>query len=312
VTSVVLTRSLWAAGTLAGAVSMAFLLVVWAPGDPIDLLPDGEALRPTLAARWQLDRPVWERLLRWWALLLSGELGTSMSVRPGAPVGEVVARPALATAWRVAAAWVVLFGSGVALAFATAERGRRWAGAWVHAVSLVPLFLLAHASIWLLNESAFAGMQRGWFDRPSWFALPDVDSWLRTGLAVALLALGSSALAEVHTELQRTVVQLRTAPFVVAARARGEGTGWLVLHHLLPTVCSLGAQRVAWLLGGAVVVEKLLMLPGAGSTLWEAALQRDYEVVLALSLMAAAVVVACRLLADLARAALDPRLRSRP
>jgi len=299
----------WALATLAGAVTGMFALMVLAPGDPIDLLPNAEAVRPVLEARWELDRPAPERLLRWWGRLLSGDLGTSLSLRPGAPVGELVWAAAVPTGLRVLGALVVVLGAGTGLAWHTsARRGSlgRWA---VHAVSMVPLFLAIHLVVAGLNAGAFALIEAGTIARPGWFALPDQASSLRTALAITLLAVASGSLHEVHAELEVALAELRRAPFVDAARARGQATAPLLLRHLLPELCTVGAGRFAMLVGGAVVVEKLMLLPGAGAMLWNAALLRDYQVVLALSLVAAGSVVVVRLGADVARIFLDPRWR---
>ena len=309
-TRVVVTRGAWAALTLLGAVGFSFALVVWAPGDPIDLLPNAEAVRPTLEARWHLDQSPLQRMASWWRLLLAGDLGTSLSYRPGAPVWEVIRQPVVATGLRVLAALAVAITTGSVLALRTGGQRRSRTRLLVQLASLAPLFLLAHGAVALLNEGAFALMQAGCMGRPGWFALPDQASLLRSSLAIGLLAVGSSSLHEVHAEIEHAVAHLQESPFVDAARARGEATWPLLLRHLLPTACSVAASRVGWLLGGAVVVEKLLLLPGAGAVLWNAALLRDYEVVLGLTLVAAAAVVVARLLADLARVWLDPRLRA--
>lgn len=308
----VLLRLAWALATLVGAVSLAFALVVTAPGDPIDLLPNAEAVRATLEARWHLDQPAPVRMLAWWRMVLGGGLGTSLSLRPGTPVAELVAGPVAATARLVAGALVIGQLGGLAAALASEGRRAPVLRALVLAVGLVPVFLLVHAAVLGLNEAAFAAMGAGWIERPGWFALPDQASTLRTVLAMGILGTGSNALVQSHTDLEVALGRLQRAPFVDAARARGEPLAPLLLRHLVPPLAASTAARVGWLLGGTVVVEKLLLLPGAGALLWSAALERDYEVVLALVLLAAMAVVGARLVADLVRLAVDPRLRGTP
>jgi len=309
-----LARCAWAAATLVGAVTGMFALMVLAPGDPIDLLPNAEAVRPVLEVEWQLDQPAPVRLLRWWTRLLGGDLGTSLSYRPGTPVSSLVVASVLPTAGRVVGALAVVLAGGTAMAWHT-SRGGASAGVSrgaVQVASLVPLFLAVHVIVASLNGATFALIEAGAIARPGWFALPDQASALRTALAVCLLAVASGSLHEVHAELEVSLAELRRAPFVDAARARGQATTPLLLRHLLPHLCTVGAGRFAMLVGGAVVVEKLMLLPGAGAVLWNAALLRDYEVVLGLSLVAAASVVAVRLAADVTRMALDPRWREVP
>jgi ABC-type dipeptide/oligopeptide/nickel transport system permease component len=182
----------------------------------------------------------------------------------------------------------------------------------VQAVSIAPVFLLAHVAVAALNGVAWAAMERGWIARPDWFALPDQPSALRTALAVVLLAVGSGALAGVHGEVEDALVRVRASPWVDAARARGEPTGAMVLRALAPELAGTAASRAALLVGGAVIVEKVLLLNGAGAVLWSAALLRDSELALSIGVLAAALVAAARLAADAVRVAIDPRLRRVP
>jgi peptide/nickel transport system permease protein len=293
--------------TLAGAVLVTQLLLSLAPGDPVDLVPGGEDVRAGLEAQWGLDEPFAVRFGRSLAKAVTGDLGTSLTWRPGAPV--------LGLVWRAArrslglgfgAVWVTL-GAAVLLAWATAGRPS-WRRRFVQAISIAPVFLLAFASVTVLNEATWALVERGWILRPSWFALPDTPSGLRTGLAVAVLALGSGSLAEVHAAVEDEIVRLRNSSFVDAAEARGAPTAPHVLWNLVPALTTIMANRAAFFVGGLVVVEKVLLLNGAGSMLWQACGARDYPLALGLTLVAAATVCSARLAGDVLRLAVDPRL----
>ena len=301
------------AGTLLGATAFVMLLLVAAPGDPVDLVPNGEELRPRLEAEWGLDRPVAERYVHYLVRAATLDLGTSLTYRPGQPVLEVIASPALRTVGLVVAALVCATGAAVALAFFTAGRRgtlRRALSGWgIQAVSLVPVFLLAHGLVLGLNESTWALVQAGWIPRPDWFALPDQPSLLRTSLAIAVLAVGSGALSEAHSQIEDALVAIRRSPYLDAVRARGGPTWPHVVRNLLPPLASTVAERAAFLAGGVVIVEQVLLLNGLGAVLWRAALLRDYDLALAIALLAAAFVGAVRLLADAVRVAVDPRLR---
>jgi peptide/nickel transport system permease protein len=294
--------------TMAGAV-LAIQLLLWAsPGDPVDLVPNGEEFRVQLEAEWGLDEPLPQRYLRFLGRALQGDLGSSLTYRPGAPVTELIL-PAAGRSLRLllpALALSMLLGSG--LGFLTAGRSsllRRLA----QVVSVAPVFLLAFLSVHLLNELAFHGMQAGWLERPSWFALPDTDSVLKTALAIAVLAVGSGALAEVHAAAEDELVRLRNAPFIDSAIARGAPVWKHLLWNLLPPLATIAYGRAAFFVGGLVIVEKVLHLNGAGSMLWQACRLRDYPVALGITVLAAAAVCGARLLGDLVRISVDPRLR---
>ncbi|MEZ4238140.1 MAG: ABC transporter permease subunit [Myxococcota bacterium] len=301
-------RLLGALGTVAGATALLLALLFLAPGDPIDTIPNGEALRPQLTEQFGLDRPPAVR----WAVRLGRalvfDLGTSYVYRPGAPVAEVVARPAVRTVGLVAAACALAVGLGGLLAGITA--GRRSAlRPLVQAGSLVATFVLADVLVSGINDATWWALQAGWIERPAWFALPDQASLVRSALAVAILAGGSGTLAEVHAELEDALVRIRSSPWVDAARARGRVPWGAVLRAMVPAIASTLSDRAALLVGGALVVEHVLLMRGVGDILWQAARLRDYDLALAIALLSAVLVAGTRLLAEAATLLVDPRLR---
>jgi peptide/nickel transport system permease protein len=295
--------------TVLGAVLLVQLLIALAPGDAIDLLPDGDALRDGLAAEWGLDRPLPVRLVITAANLARGDLGVSLTYRPGAPVGALVADAGARSLGLLAPALMLGLGLAVGLGAWSARGGTRMLR-FVQAVSVVPAFLGAYVAVMAINATTWALIGRGWIERPDWFALPDTPSGLRTTLAIVVLAVASGSLTEMHAACDSELRKLRAAPFVEAARARGAPTWPVVLHNLAAPLADIAASRAAWLLGSLVVVEKLLLFSGAGAMLWQACRLRDYPVAIGITVAAAAVVAGTRLVADLVRLAVDPRLRS--
>jgi peptide/nickel transport system permease protein len=303
----VLRRAWLGLATLGGAAALVQGLLWLAPGDAIDILPNAEEVRPVLEHEWGLDQPIWVRWATFLWRALHFDLGTSLTWRPGAPVIEVIAWPALRTLGWVSAGMLVSLAIAVVMARVTAGRPSIARRA-VQLLSPVPLFLLAHFAINGLNSVAFDLMNRGFIARPSWFALPDTDSWLRTLLAVGLLAIGSGALTDLHGQVEDAFVAVRGSGYVDAARARGEPVGAHVAWNLTPILASLACSRVAFFVGGTVVLEKVLLLNGVGAVLWQAAQLRDYNVALGITVVLAAVVVSVRLVGDLIKLALDPRV----
>lgn len=289
-----------------GATVAVQLLLYLAPGDPISNLPDGESLRPVLAPRWGLDQPLPVRLGHTLARLASGDLGTSYAVRPGASVWEVLAVPAPASLARVVAATVLATVSALGLAVLRGSWPRLAAvGA---ATSLVPLFAAIHLSVLGANALAAFGLEAGWWTRPGWFALPIEPTWHREVLGVCLLAWASGMLDAMGREAHAALAEVSASPYVEATVLRGEPALATVVRNLVPVTLLMAARRVVVLLGGVVVLEKVLLLPGAGAVLWEAALLRDHELAMGIGVLCGVVVVSVRLGADLLAAAWDTRL----
>ncbi len=285
------------------------LLLALAPGDPIDLLPNADDVRPELEARWHLDRPIPVRYALYLGQLASGDLGTSLAYRPGMPVADIILRPALRSAGWLVAAWMLTLVWGTALAWYTAGRSSAWTLA-VRLASIGPVFLLAHLAVFGFNEAAWSMMQAGTIERPGWFALPDQASSLRTVLAIVILAVGSGALAELHAEVENALVAIQRSGFADAARARGMPVWPHIAWNLASPLTTIAVSRAAFFVGGLVVLEKVLLLNGVGAILWQAALLRDYDLCLGIGLLAAVVVAGARLTGDGIRIAIDPRLRA--
>ena len=288
-----------AALSLLGVAALLQLLLRAAPGDPIDLLPDGEANRAALERAWGLDRSLPAVL----SDVMRGNLGESLTLRPGAPVASLVAEAAAQSAPLLLLALPLSLALAVPLA--RSPRGRALAAA----LSATPIFLFAFGLVSAINEGTFALMQGGHISAPAWFALPDQPSALRSLLAALSLAVASGNLSAVANHMLAETTRARASGWLEALTARGEPSGWPLLRNLLPGALALLGARAASLVGGLVVLEKVMLVPGAGAMLWDAALARDYPLALGLSLAAAAAVVGLSLSCELGRLALDPRLR---
>ncbi|MFH1468627.1 MAG: ABC transporter permease [Pseudomonadota bacterium] len=294
--------------TLAGAALVIQLLLWAAPGDPVDLVPNGAEVRAQLEAEWGLNEPLLQRYGHFLLRALRGDLGTSFTYRPGATVTALVLPAAARSLGVLLPALALALAVGLGLGFLTAGR-QSLLKRGLQAVSVAPVFLLAFIAVQVLNELAFRGMAAGLFARPSWFALPDAESGLKLTLAITVLAVGSGALAEVHAAVEDEIVRLRNAPFVDAAIARGAPAWRHVLWNLLPQLATIASGRAAFFAGGLIIVEKVLHLNGVGSMLWQSCRMRDYPVALGITLLAAAAVAGARLAGDLVRVVVDPRLR---
>jgi len=273
--------------TVIGATLLLQGLIHLAPGSAADLIPGAPRtglLAGALAA-------------------LAGDLGESLTVSPGASVRELTIR-----AW---GASLGLLGPAALLStVGSLMLAHRPLGRLVTPVSAAPLFLLALAIVTGINEATFALINADVISRPAWFAVPDRPSTLRWLIGVGILAVGSGALSGPQAEWRAALGRVHRSGFVTAARALGLPVGPHVRAALAPFAAQLLARRIAFGVGGLVIAERMLLLRGAGSLLWEACLRRDHPLALGLSLSAAVIVAGARLLADLSEIALDPRRAS--
>lgn len=302
-------------------VTLCFVLVRWAPGDPFLAALDEPGVsamqRERLNAAFGYDRPILAQYLSWLGNLSRGELGHSHSL--GRPVAEALGAALPRT--------MLLMGAGLVLGIASGFLSGTWLGwrksdrksALVSAGTLIlvatPEFLIALLLLLgpglALGLFPVAGMRTlygptgaaGFFDLLHHLALPSLA-----------LAVGVGAVVARH---QATAVHaLRDAEFVRTARAKGL-TEWQVLrHHVLRNalgpLLTLGGVLFPALFGGAVLIERIFAWPGMGRTMVEGVLARDYPLVAGGVLVGTLCVVAGTLLADLALAWSDPRRRALP
>jgi peptide/nickel transport system permease protein len=135
-------------------------------------------------------------------------------------------------------------------------------------------------------------------------------------LVLPALTLGLVAAAYTARHQRSALLDVIQQDFVRAARARGLAERAVLVRHALrnaltPTI-TLAALALPALLSGSVLVESVFGWPGMGRLAADAIGRRDYPIVTAVTILAAAMVVVGNLLADLAARAADPRLRSVP
>jgi len=292
-----------------GVATLTFVLLETAPGQPADLLlgsgPVPPEVRERLDRAYGFDRPAVERYARWLgALALRGELGWSHSRHR--PVRELIAAalPPLA--------------AGVALGVAAAARRGRWPD---RLIGVGGLLLYAMPTFWLgLMAILLFTFVVPVFPAASMRSVGAVDwSWPRRladlawHLALPAAVLGLASAAAMTRFVRAGLLEALGEEFVRAARARGLDDRRVMLGHALRNAAipliNLVGLSLPILFSGSLVVEVVFAWPGMGRLTYDAIRAHDVSVVLAATLLAALMVVAGNLAADLAMAAVDPRIR---
>jgi oligopeptide transport system permease protein len=134
-------------------------------------------------------------------------------------------------------------------------------------------------------------------------------------LVLPVLALAAPYVAYVARLTRGGLLEVLRSPFVRTARAKGLPTRVLLLRHmlkpaLLPLVSFLGPAAVG-IITGSIVIETTFGLPGIGRFFVDGAFNRDYTLVMGVTILYGALIVGFNLIADLCYAWLDPRVRYR-
>ncbi len=295
--------------TLFGVLTLVFLLMEVAPGDPAMAAAraaagHGASAEAVAAFRrvYGLDRPLPDRYLSWLGRAVTLDFGRSfldgrlVTERLKAALPATLALNGLA----LLAALLIAVPSGIAAARRPRGRFARVSSFVFDLLFATPAFvagllLLLVFSAKLRWTPLFADPAEG----PASWALP-----------VVTLALASVAL--IASVVRTCVGEALTDASALAARARGEGSGEQIRRALWRSAvpfAALAASLVPALAAGSVLVERLFSWPGAGRLLAEAVFARDVPVVLGLTLVTGLLVVAASFLSDLFAAWVDPRTR---
>ncbi len=307
--ALVLRRLLTAIPTLLLVLLASFALMRFAPGGPFDgERPLAPETRAALEAAYGLNLPMGEQFALFLKRTLSGDFGPSLVYRDFT-VTQLIADSLPVSLTLGGLAIALALALGLAAGTVAALRPGGWADETLMLaatiVTALPSFvtgpLLALIFGLWLGLLPVGGLGDGLLNAPQYWIMPVIALALPVAGAIAKLARAglAAALAQEH---------IRTA------RARGLGTGAIVLRHalrpaLVPVVSYLG-PAAAGLLTGAVVIETVFALPGLGRYFVQGALNRDYPLIMAVILLYAALIIVFNLIADLLYGWLDPRSRS--
>ncbi|MET7328143.1 ABC transporter permease [Nonomuraea sp. NPDC005650] len=300
-------RLLQVVPVLAALLLIVVLLQQLMPGDPARVVAGPRASAEQVAQVRRdsgLDQPMFVQFWRYVTNLANGDLGRSN--RTGTPIATIVADRAGATAWLLAGGLLVSTALAAPAALLMALRPRSTAA---RLCARLLTILINCPPFWIgLMLASLLALRTGWL--PVGGFGESFGERLRS-MVLPSLTIGLAAMPLLARSGAASLRQVLAADHVTTARSLGL-SGWpLVRRHLLrnslPPAVTLLAVQTAALLFGAVVVEQTFGLPGLGAEMVNAASQRDFPVVQALTLIFGTAIIAINLLADLVVALLDPR-----
>jgi len=314
--SYVLRRLLALVPTLILASIIVFVTVRLIPGDIIELMLSQNDLaadsksREQVVAALGLDKPMWQQYLTWISgIVLHGDLGKSLW--QGTPVTEqLLAR--MPVTFELGAI-AMLVGLVIALPIGIYSAIRQdTAGDYI--ARSFSILLLAVPSFWLgTMVVVFPSIWWGW--SPSVDFVPFTKDPVENikNLLLPGLVLGA-ALSAITMRMTRTMMlEVLRQDYIRTAWAKGLTEKLVIVRHalrnaLIPVVTLVGLQAPL-LIGGAVIIEQIFIIPGMGLLLLEAVQKRDYPIVTGVFLAVGVAVMLINLLVDLTYGLLDPKVR---
>lgn len=292
---------------------VVFLVLRALPGDPAQIAA-GENATPELVQQMRekfgTDRPLITQYWEWFSGLITGHMGTSYVTQTDL-TPEILDRVQVSLILVVLAIIVALIIAIPAGTFA-AVRHRHPSGAVISAVSQVgiaiPGFLLG-----ILLVALFA-LRLGWFPSNGWTA-PGVsfsDFLLRVTLPV--LALAGVQAAILTRYVRSAVLEVMGEDYLRTARAKGLSPLQALTRHGLRNaaipVLTVTSVQLAALIIGAVVIERVFVIPGLGSFLLDSVGNRDIIAIQSIVMVLVGITLLINLIVDVLYTVVDPRIRS--
>ena len=276
---------------LLGVSLVVFLILYLAPGDPFAALLGGRNLsgaeREAAFEALGIPHTWYGQYLAWIANVLHGDFGISM--RTGQPVARELLSSGMKTLFLTVGSLIVTLSVAVPIAAYAAvypaSRRARLSTLLVYLISALPTFWLGYMLIYFFTRKL------GLFPILSSTDENHEYNWLYATLPVVLLGLGNGALSEIVRYLREEIARVMSEEYLRTARAKGASM-WRHAYKeaLLLPVSQIIAAKMPFVLGGAIIVEQVFNWPGLGRVAWQAAQDRDYPVIMAVTLLAAIVV----------------------
>ncbi len=292
---------------LLGVSFVVFIIIYLSPGDPFGTLLQGQTVprnsADTAHGGLGISQAWYAQYLSWLANMVRGDFGTS--TRTGLPVLNEVIRVGINTLYLTIGSMIVTLFIAVPIALYTARRGQtsiNWGlTMFAYVLSALPVFWLGYIVIYIsmhrfgLFPLAFASSAQKW-------------SWLYFLLPVLVLGLSNGTTSEVVRFLREEMSRVFAEDYIRTARAKGASV-WKhsFKEGFLIPITEIIASKIPFILGGAVVVEQVFNWPGMGRMAWQAAQDRDFPLIMGITLLAAVFVRMGSLLQRFVHILVNPR-----
>src|SRR5690606_21358453 len=291
---------------------VTFALIKAAPGGP-GLLMDPTLTpqdREKMAEGLGLNDPVPVQYIKWVSNAVKGDFGRSIMQKR--PVMDLITERIPAT--------IELAGAGLALAVVTGIplgliAARRANSIWDRLIVLLGTLGIAIPGFWfaILLIILFS-VQLGWLPSAGRMTIGDGSAIDRIQhLILPTLVIALYSLAQLTYFTRSSMLEVLRADYIRTARTKGLTERVILVRHalrngLIPVVTMLGLM-IPRLVGGAVITETVFGWPGMGRLAADAAFQRDYPVIMGITIVISAIVIVSNLLTDLAYSLIDPRIQ---
>jgi oligopeptide transport system permease protein len=304
--SFIFKRLLVAIPTLLLLIVISFLMMHAAPGGPFTQekqLP--AAVLANLNAKYGLDQPIWVQMARYvWGIVAHFDFGPSF-VYKDRTVNEIIAQGFPVTLSYGIWAFVLAVGVGITLGVLAAVFQNSWLDHMAVGISIgaqvLPNFVMAPILVLIFT------LWLGWLPGGGW----DGGDWKHQVLPV--IAMATAYMASIARITRSSMLEVLSLNHIRTARAKGLPTAQVILRHalkpaLIPVLSYLGPTFVS-MITGSVVIDMFFSTGGIGKFFVDAALNRDYALMMGVTLLVGVLTILFNLIVDVLYAWVDPRIR---
>lgn len=314
-------RLLWLPVHLLIVTFFTFSIARFGPGDPVSVAA-GQFRDPEVLARVRIERgldgTVFEQYWRWVSRAVQGDFGESF-LQEGYSVGELLRAKLWISAQLNMLALIIVFAIGIPLGLLAARANGTWIDPFVISTLLfltaIPVLVMIPPLLWLFALKLDILPVGGWggiFDI-YWvgdvIAIPIPDPHLYLPLLVMTIG-GFAGIARL---VRISSLEVLSEDYVRTARAKGAPESRVVLRHVLPNsllpVVTVTGFALVSIFSGSFFVETLFGINGIGRFMIEAVRSRDYDVIMAMTVIVSTAFVLLNLAVEISYAFIDPRIR---
>lgn len=291
--------------TLFLVATITFVLMRSIPGSPFtserNLTPE---IEQALMEKYELDAPLYKQYLSYMKGLAKGDLGVSYK-KKGVTVNEIIAQtfPASAQIGLLAVVFILLIGIPLGVLSALKQNT---------AVDYV-IMIIATIGVTIPSFVVGAFIMYIFGEKLAWIPAGGLEEW--KGYIGPVIALAGFSVAYVMRLTRSSMLEVLRQDYIRTARANGLSTVRVIGKHalknaLIPVVTYVGPM-IASILTGSFVVEKIFAIPGMGKYFVESVTNRDYTIIMGVTIFYAAIYVVMVLIVDIAYGLIDPRIKFR-
>ena len=302
--------------TLWLVITITFFLIHMLPGDPFQ---SEKAIPPkvkeNLMAKYHLDRPLGEQYVEYLKNIAKGDLGASMKVR-GRTVNDVINKSFLTSADLGARSIIFALALGIPLGIIAALKRGKYQDRLAMIVAIigisVPSFVLAGLmQKYVVDIHNGTLIRNGFLPDFFWINLSGWDTFDKKILPV--IALGLYTVALIARLLRDKMIEVMGQDYIRLAVAKGVKPKNIVFRHalrnaILPIITIMG-PTIAAVLTGSFVIEKMFSIPGLGKYFVDSINDRDYTMVLGVTVFYAIFLIVMMILVDIVYVLVDPKIK---